>query len=92
MTTAKMKFLLGYNMNIFILCEGGNDPLVRGNKNLVEESTGGGGLFLVEGGMIIFLASGGGTPTISAVEKTLFSSKIMKKFKSPIWIKPPFRM
>ena len=43
MTTAKMKFLLGYNMNIFILCEGGNDPLVRGNKNLVEESTGGGG-------------------------------------------------
>ena len=41
MTTAKMKFLLGYNMNIFILCEGGNDPLVGGNKNLVEESTGG---------------------------------------------------
>ena len=40
MTTAKMKFLLGYNMKIFILCEGGNDPLVGGNKNLVEESTG----------------------------------------------------
>ena len=27
------------------------------------------------GGMITFLASGGGTPTISAVDKTLFSPK-----------------
>ena len=74
MTTAKMKFSLGYNMKIFILCEGGNDPLVGGNKNLVEESTGR-DFSWWKGGMITFLASGGGTPTISAVDKTLFSPK-----------------